>query len=62
MIMFHRFLIGTAILFCGSFAWWSFNAYRGSASTVQLTLAIAFGIAAMAFVYYLKNLRRILHS
>jgi len=62
MIMFHRFLIGTAILFCAAFSWWSYEAYRGSASTVQLALAIAFGLAALAFVYYLKNLRRILHS
>ena len=62
MIMFHRFLIGTAIVFCASFAWWSYDAYRGSGSIVQLSLALAFGIAAVVLVYYLKNLLRILHS
>ncbi|MEO6445067.1 MAG: hypothetical protein ABIZ91_06620 [Gemmatimonadaceae bacterium] len=61
MIMFHRFLIGTAILFCVTFAGWSYQAYRVSANTGQLLLAIVFGVAAVALAYYLKNLRRFLH-
>ena len=61
MIIFHRFLIGTAILFCAGFAWWSQAAYRESGSAVQLALAIVFGVAALALAYYLKNLRRFLH-
>ena len=32
MILFHRFLIGTAILFCAGFAWWSLEASRTSGS------------------------------
>lgn len=61
MIIFHRFLIGTAIIFCAGFAWWSQAAYRASGSAVQLTLAIVFGVAALALTYYLKNLRRFLY-
>ena len=61
MIIFHRFLIGTAILFCAGFAWWSLAAYRVSGNTVQLSMAIAFGVATIALAYYLKNLRRFLH-
>ena len=62
MIIFHRFLIGTAILFCAGFAWWSLAAYRSSGSVGQLTLAIVFAIAALTLAYYLKNLRRFLHN
>ena len=61
MIIFHRFLIGTAIIFCAGFAWWSQSAYRASGRPLQLTLAIIFGIAALALAYYLKNLRRFLY-
>lgn len=61
MIIFHRFLIGTAILFCVGFARWSQLAYRATGSALQLSLAIAFGLAAIALAYYLKNLRRFLH-
>lgn len=61
MIMFHRFLIGTAILFCLAFAGWSYQAYRVAADSGQLLLAIVFGVAAVALGYYLKNLRRFLH-
>ncbi|MGQ0646058.1 MAG: hypothetical protein ACT4P7_00715 [Gemmatimonadaceae bacterium] len=62
MIIFHRFLIGTAIIFCVGFARWSQLAYRESGSALQLSLAIAFGVAAVVLAYYLKNLRRFLHS
>jgi hypothetical protein len=61
MIIFHRFLIGTAILFCAGFAWWSQAAYRGSGNAVHLAMAIVFGVAALALTYYLKNLQRFLY-
>lgn len=61
MIVFHRFLIGTAILFCVGFAWWLLAASRSGGNTVQLVLAIAFVAAAGVLGYYLKNLQRILH-
>ena len=45
MILFHRFLIGTAILFCAGFAAWSLNAARSSGSTGLLALgAVAIAI------------------
>ena len=62
MITFHRFLIGTAIVFCLGFARWSQLAYRASGDTLLLTLAIVFGAIAVGFAYYLKNLKRFLHA
>lgn len=60
MIIFHRFLIGTAILFCASFSAWMF-AGAGNAGTVTDTLlGTAFLLGALALSYYLKNLKRFL--
>lgn len=61
MIFFHRFLIGTAILFCAGFSWWSFEASRASGAWSLKLLALAFALAVGALAYYLKNLQRILH-
>lgn len=61
MIYFHRFLIGTAILFCGVFSWWCFEASSASGALGLRVLAIAFAIAVIALAYYLKNLQRFLH-
>lgn len=61
MISFHRFLIGTAILFCASFALWAFAAYRAGGGALHLALAIIFAVAGVALTYYLKNLNRFLH-
>lgn len=61
MIYFHRFLIGTAILFCAVFSWWSFEASRSSGEWGLKALAIAFAVAVVALTYYLKNLQRFLH-
>ena len=60
MIIFHRFLIGTAILFCAGFAAWAWMAFRRDAGTDNLVLAVAFALAALALAYYLKNLKRFL--
>jgi hypothetical protein len=61
MIIFHRFLIGTAILFCAGFATWSLNAFRNTGGTIQLVLGVSFAVATIALGYYLKNLNRFLH-
>lgn len=61
MIIFHRFLIGTAILFCAGFAVWVFTTSRDSGSGSGLALAVVFAVAAIALGYYLKNLNRFLH-
>lgn len=61
MIPFHRFLIGTAILFCLGFAAWAAESYRESGATGELALAVVFAVAAVGLTYYLKNLNRFLH-
>jgi len=61
MIIFHRFLIGTAILFGAGFAFWTFEAYRATGIAGQLALAIIFAVAALGLGYYLKNLLRFLY-
>ena len=60
MIAFHRFLIGTAILFCAIFAVWSIVAYRADGGAVPLALGIGFAAAGAGLGYYLKNLGRFL--
>lgn len=60
MISFHRFLIGTAIVFCAGFSLWAFLAYRADGGIVPLVLAVSFAIATFALAYYLKNLKRFL--
>ncbi len=60
MIGFHRFLIGTAILFCAGFSLWAFLAYRADGGAIALILAISFALATLALSYYLKNLKRFL--
>ena len=61
MIIFHRFLIGTAILFCLGFAAWTLSAYRSAGRTMELVLGVVFAVLALALGYYLKNLDRFLH-
>jgi hypothetical protein len=60
MIPFHRFLIGTAILFCAGFAIWSIREFSTTSNTSQLVLGVSFALAAAGLAYYLKNLRRFL--
>lgn len=60
IITFHRFLITTAILFCGVFAGWEFVRYSRGGGTLELTLGVTFTVLALALVYYLINLRRFL--
>jgi hypothetical protein len=61
MIIFHRFLITTAIVFCAGFAVWAFAAFRSAGGITALALAVGFAAAAGALSYYLKNLNRFLH-
>ena len=60
MIPFHRFLIGTAILFCLGFAAWTGVAYRASGATSDLAFTVVFAVLGIALGYYLKNLQRFL--
>jgi hypothetical protein len=60
MIAFHRFLIGTAIVFCAVFSVWAIVAFRAEGGTLPLVLGVTFALAAAGLAYYLKNLRRFL--
>lgn len=60
MIPFHRFLIGTAILFCAGFAAWALAAFRADGAATMLALGVAFAAAAAALIYYLRHLDRFL--
>ena len=60
MINFHKVLISTAILFSLGFAIWSGVAYSRTGNAWALASAVGFGLATVAFIFYLKNLRRFL--
>jgi hypothetical protein len=60
MIGFHRFLIGTAILFCAVLAAWSFDVFRDRGGASWLALAIGFAVATVTLGYYLRHLDRFL--
>lgn len=60
MIPFHRFLIGTAILFCAGFAAWTFRGFARTGDLPLLVLGVGFGTAVVGLAWYLKNLRRFL--
>jgi len=59
LVSFHKVLIATAILFCGGFAVWELNRYLTDGSG-SLLLGGAFGLIAIALVFYLIHLRRFL--
>ncbi len=60
LIAFHRFLIGSAIVFCGGFAGWEFRAYSASGETGTLVMGVVFVFLTLGLVYYLWHLRRLL--
>jgi hypothetical protein len=60
VIPFHRVLIATAIAFSLGFAVWSAWAYARAGEGWALASALGFGAATVAWVLYLKNLRKFL--
>lgn len=60
MIGFHRFLIGTAIIFSAVLAAWSLNVFRVQGGGTWLTLGLIFAVITVAFGYYLRHLDRFL--
>lgn len=60
MIGFHKVLISTAIVFSLGFAVWSGIAYSATGEFWAAASAVGFGLATIAFSFYLKNLRRFL--
>jgi len=61
LILFHRFLIVCAILFCAGFALWEINAYTNDQATSRILIAVVFLVFAGALGWYLKHLRRMLN-
>lgn len=58
LILFHRILIGTAIVFGIGFAAWEFLNYRQTGALSDLLIGVGSAVAAALFAYYLKNLKR----
>ena len=61
LILFHRLLIATGIVFCATFAAWEFGSYTRSGGTGKLIIAIVFAILAVLLSWYLKRLARVLN-
>jgi membrane protein implicated in regulation of membrane protease activity len=61
LILFHRLLIATAIVFCAMFSAWELGAYFRAGGTSRLVMAIVFAILTVALSWYLKRLARVLN-
>ncbi len=58
LIIFHRILIGTAIVFGVGFAIWELLTYRRTGAVENLLIGIGAAVVSALFAYYLKNLKR----
>lgn len=60
LISFHRFLIGTAILFCFGFAIWELMTWWVGGNPGALALGATFVMLGIGLTVYLVRLRRFL--
>ena len=60
LISFHRFLIGSAIVFCLGFAAWELTHFFVVGGTGTLVLGLVFVVFGVLLSVYLKNLRQFL--
>ena len=58
LIVFHRILVTTAILFCGVMVWFEVARWRKDGEGVALAVAAACLAAAGGLTWYLTNLKR----
>jgi hypothetical protein len=58
LIIFHRILIGTAVVFGVGFAVWELLAYRRTGAVENLLIGVGAVVVAVVLAYYLKNLKR----
>ncbi|HET6163011.1 MAG TPA: hypothetical protein VFG37_05050 [Planctomycetota bacterium] len=58
LIVFHRILVTTAILFCGLMVWFEVARWRKDGEGVALAVAAACLAAAGGLTWYLTNLKR----
>jgi len=56
LISFHRFLITTAIFFCGGYAIWEFVRYSRVGGTGTLVQAILFLVLAVGLIVYFNRM------
>jgi hypothetical protein len=55
---FHRFLIGTGIVFCFGFAIWELMTWWVGRTPGALVLGVTFVVLGALLTYYLAHLRR----
>ncbi len=60
LVGFHRFLIATAILFCGGYAARELTAAVRDGGTGTFVIGAVFAVLTVALVVYLARLRRFL--
>jgi len=62
IIIAHRILIGSAILFGVFFTGWQAVKYHQTGRLEHLVIALVAGLITLAMAYYLKNLKRFVGS
>ena len=60
LISFHRFLITTAIFFCGGYAAWEFVRYSRSGSLREALLGAVFAVLAVLLILYFNRMAAVL--
>jgi hypothetical protein len=58
LIVFHRVLIGTAVVFGAGFAVWELLEFRQTGAVSNLLIGLGAALVALLLAWYLKNLRR----
>ena len=56
LISFHRFLITTAIFFCGGYAFWEFAQFNRSGAIGSLAQGILFSAFAVGLTVYFNRM------
>ncbi len=60
LISFHRFLITTAIFFCGGYSLWEFVRYSRSGSVSEAVQGAIFAILALLLIVYFNRMAAVL--
>lgn len=58
LIVFHRLLVSTSILFCGVMVWFQAIRWKNGGGFEALAVGAAFVVVAVALCWYLLNLKR----
>lgn len=60
LLSFHRFLITTAIFFCGGYAAWELVRFSRTGDTGALILGVVFAVLAVILVVYFNRMAAVL--